>query len=694
MTAKPNKEPRKGPSKAQRSGSSSSGNAPTSRNSKHSGVSSRSPLVQPTSPSARPSAQKKASPKKPYADNNVGDSKEADDIRQRTSLSLAGHPLPPLAALVDTLVQFRNLQRLDLSSLAPSESNPKGLTRLDWLAKAVFRTQQDLEPKDKAKATKAFGDSLTWLNVSNSAELTSEGCVGLEALEQLHVLTMSSCKLKTFPISINPLKNLRALVLNNNLITELPGSFPYLPQLNSLILSHNMLTELPASLPASLPALKKLSVGHNQLTGSTSLPDFSVCLSLRDVRINNNPGIGALPSHVSIWGKGANGNVAPGLELLELKDCGLNSWESLSTLVPSGKNPQPHGRKGLTQLLLKGNGIAQLEGYKDFVLNAHPTIRVLDNERLHPREKLTSEQKEPSPSKEKISRMARPAAEVRNARDRAAGDAQAEESAEANSDAQEDSEFDDEEAAQMAAEMRAMRKGRDSPAFEKKRASSRPQKTNPEPSEKEEIMNRPKHKRGARSSKKGQDPKHPESLDVAGKLQSALQSLKGQSDTSAAEPFFEAVNLETERLRLAPMHQQKRQQAKISSNRTMLAEGVLEDVKEPALGKSRRLESKSIQELEMTDGADHSPIASASRKSKKSTDVEQAQSTPQHSSSVASIVDLRAKSRKRSSDTIAQESIGAKKTRSEERPPAKLPFFGTKVEGADHIGAGANAWGV
>lgn len=641
---------------------------------------------------AHKNRNRSTAPETASADDNKEASSSSDaeglnDIRRGTVLSLVGHPLPPLAALVETLSQFRYLQRLDLSALESSEANPQGLTRLDWLAKAVFRSQRGMNRE--AGASSAFGDSLTWLNVSSNPKVASDGCVGLEALEQLHVLTMSSCKLQRLPSSINPLSNLRALVLNNNLLTELPSNFPHLVQLNSLILSHNKLKMLPASLPASLPALKKLSLGHNQLTGPDSLPDFSVCLSLRDVRINDNKQLSALPGHINVWGKGADGNTAPGLELLELKDCGLDSWSSLGALVPTGKNPQPHGRKGLTQLLLKGNGVAKLEDYKERILEAHPTIRVLDNERLHPRQKNSSaEVSQPNSSKTQTAQLNGEVIEY------SLPDTRNEEVE------REDigSGSDDEEAARMAAEMRAMRKGSERPSSESKKVAghiskNEQRRTGEEP---ERANAKLKHKRGTRSGTKQRKDKVQDKLEAP--ISTKTSARQGKGVDSRAEAFFEPVDEQSEKARLAHIHRFQKQKDRVQAGRNSLAEGVLEDSKEPTTGKARRLESKSIQELEMTDAAEatlQSKSGSARHKKKhsktKQNDDEEAEH--QRSTSVASIIDVRGRAEKRSGDQLARDPASSKRSKVDTTARDRTAFLNSTTRPKDSLGAGGNAWG-
>lgn len=102
---------------------------------------------------------------------------EEEDVRQRTSLSLANNPLPRLDALIETLAQFKNLHRLDLSSIQPSEHNLDGLASLFWLIKSARKS-----------GSEGFKKKLTWLNVSGNPALGKTGAeawAGLETLEQL-----------------------------------------------------------------------------------------------------------------------------------------------------------------------------------------------------------------------------------------------------------------------------------------------------------------------------------------------------------------------------------------------------------------------------------------------------------------------------------------------------------------------------
>lgn len=197
------------------------------------------------------------------------------------------------------------------------------------------------------------------------------------------VLNASHCALRSFPTGVAALRELKALVLSHNEISALPTAFPHLPELNTLVLSNNALSKLPITLPSSLPSLKKLSVSHNSLTDVDALPDLSVCAHLREVRLCGNKALGQLPEHIVRWGRGIDGG-APGLVLLDASDCGLDSWDAIAPLL-RGAASTSHAKqsRGLANLCLRGNRIAEAPDYQERILAAFPGLRVLDNVRLH-----------------------------------------------------------------------------------------------------------------------------------------------------------------------------------------------------------------------------------------------------------------------------------------------------------------------
>lgn len=138
---------------------------------------------------------------------------------------------------------------------------------------------------------------------------------------------------------------------------------------SSAVVSNNSLTALPRSL-ATLPALKKISAAHNQLT-SPGLPDLSPLSHLHELRLNDNRSLSSLPSHFGSWGKApppppssAGGGPVPdsgyqqknkprsrgGLEILDLGNCGFESWFGLRELAK---------QDGIVNLGLKGNKVAE-----------------------------------------------------------------------------------------------------------------------------------------------------------------------------------------------------------------------------------------------------------------------------------------------------------------------------------------------
>ncbi|WFC97194.1 hypothetical protein MBRA1_003860 [Malassezia brasiliensis] len=352
-------------------------------------------------PGARPlrRAHERRTPTRPDADGHADAETQpeahdgADNVLNRAALSLAGHALPPRKATAKTLAQFVQLRRLDLSDMKPSDEAPEGLTDLRMLTQAASLS------KKHAKKTQAtpLTQRLTWLNLSNNAALgrDDDALVGIELLTALNVLNASHCALRSFPAGLAALEQLKALVFSHNHITQLPPVFPHLVELNTLVLSHNELTHLPKTLPASLPNLKKLSLSHNQLVDGETLPDFSVCAHLREVRLSGNTSLARLPEHIQRWGRGVDGG-APGLVLLDVGDCGLADWTSIAPLLAHSDSRH----KGLVNLCLKGNGVATLEDYDERVRAACPSLLVLDNVRLRPKktEKPAEAPRAPSPA--------------------------------------------------------------------------------------------------------------------------------------------------------------------------------------------------------------------------------------------------------------------------------------------------------
>lgn len=320
---------------------------------------------------------------------------EASDVLSSTFLSLAGHELPPREAVSETLAQFTQLRRLDVSNIQASDAWPHGLKDLLWLAKAVRQSRK----VGKRTGQAPLHRRLTWLNLSGNAALgDSDGPIdGLDLLPELCVLNASHCTLRAFPPALGALSNLKALVLSHNAIAALPATFPHMPELNTLVLSHNDLKALPKTMPASVPNLKKLSLGHNALS-CDGIPDFQVCSHLREVRLNGNTQLGVLPPHIAAWGRGVDGG-APGLVLLDVSDCGLQDWDAVEPLLERPTNDME--RHGLVNLSAKGNPIAGDRSYSSRLCEALPSLRILDNVRLHAPKATLKEPAETIPSKRK-----------------------------------------------------------------------------------------------------------------------------------------------------------------------------------------------------------------------------------------------------------------------------------------------------
>ncbi|PWN23769.1 RNI-like protein [Microstroma glucosiphilum] len=267
------------------------------------------------------------------------------------------------------------------------------------------RDRKKQKGKGKATEGKTLAESLTWLNLAGNPTLgqgsTSSSRAafqGLETVKSLFVLNLSSCSLRLLPpkATLMNLSELRALILTQNrLDSKALEAIPYLPNLNTLVLSHNEIGSLPASLPANLPQLAKLSISHNSLGDAVgededdeaepagSLPDFTMCSALREVRLSHNSRLSRLPDHINNWGRGASGE-GRGLDLLDVGHCNL-TWDNVSATLLSASSDTAEGKRlrALKSLTLAGNAdVEDEDDYRSKVKAALPGLTVLDNQRL------------------------------------------------------------------------------------------------------------------------------------------------------------------------------------------------------------------------------------------------------------------------------------------------------------------------
>jgi Leucine-rich repeat (LRR) protein len=353
------------------------------------------------------------------SDDDDHESEAEVSIFERTSLALASNPLPPIPTLASTLSKFSNLHKLDLSYMQPGTplddeagaleaDNKRGLETLRFLEMAQLLAERDRKKqkgKGKVAEGKTLAESLTWLNLAGnptlgqgSASSSKAAFQGLETVKSLFVLNLSSCSLRSLPpkSTLMNLSELRALILTQNrLDSKALEAIPYLPNLNTLVLSHNEIGSLPASLPANLPQLAKLSISHNSLgdaaeddeddeegTGE-SLPDFTMCSALREVRLSHNARLAKLPSHIKHWGRGASGE-GRGLDLLDVGHCNL-TWDNVTATLLSGSSDAAESKRlrALKSLTLAGNAdVEDEDDYRSKVKAALPGLTVLDNQRL------------------------------------------------------------------------------------------------------------------------------------------------------------------------------------------------------------------------------------------------------------------------------------------------------------------------
>lgn len=200
-----------------------------------------------------------------------------------------------------------------------------------------------------------FSSTLTFLNLSINPNIPPSSWVIISSLSNLFVLNLSHCAISSFPPAISTLASLKALVLSNNTLESLPD-LSRLTSLNTLVVSHNKLLSLPPSL-SNLSSLVKLSASHNNLSSSAlAAIDLSSLSTLRQLRLNDNPNLDALPPHFASWGKATQGAiVGKGLELLELGNCSFKDWSSLRFIA---------AHSSINNFSLKGTPIEE-EAIKD-----------------------------------------------------------------------------------------------------------------------------------------------------------------------------------------------------------------------------------------------------------------------------------------------------------------------------------------
>ena len=85
--------------------------------------------------------------------------------------------------------------------------------------------------------------------------------------------------------------------------------------------------------------------------------------------------------------------------LLDVSDCGLQDWDAVEPLLERPTNDME--RHGLVNLSAKGNPIAGDRSYSSRLCEALPSLRILDNVRLHAPKATLKEPAETIPSKRK-----------------------------------------------------------------------------------------------------------------------------------------------------------------------------------------------------------------------------------------------------------------------------------------------------
>ncbi|WRT70583.1 uncharacterized protein IL334_007581 [Kwoniella shivajii] len=255
----------------------------------------------------------------------------------------------------------------------------------------------DLSGSDVTDVSWLEGTGVTWLSL-NGCKIT-KGWDAVGSLEELTVLNINGCGLKSLPVELKNLSKLKAVVaMNNDWIKLDDDVIEGWKDLNSLIISHSPnLTGLPKSLN-QLYHLSKLTFSHcpkitcgsgsKSGSGSGSIPDLSILPLLRDVKMNNLPLLTDLPDHLPSWGKGdlslvkqtnnhddisgsrskdndnSNKNKGDGLEVLDLGNCSL-SFASISKLFNLSSTHGPKNDK-------TGNRVVKWDHLRSLTLHSNP----------------------------------------------------------------------------------------------------------------------------------------------------------------------------------------------------------------------------------------------------------------------------------------------------------------------------------
>ncbi|OQR89870.1 hypothetical protein ACHHYP_05985 [Achlya hypogyna] len=193
---------------------------------------------------------------------------------------------------------------------------------------------------------------------------------GLDACANLCSLTMLNCRLQRIGGLDHVASTLTRLCLSDQDLTSIEGLA--LPHLRQLLLDHNRIKVIENL--EGCPKLQKLWLTHNRITAITGLDG---CTDLRELWLQHN--------HIAKIGDGLSR--LTNLHSLALARNDIATFEELSRLAHL-----PH----LCSLSLHdehygSNPITHESGYKTYVLNQLPQVRVLDGLEVLPQDQHVAE---------------------------------------------------------------------------------------------------------------------------------------------------------------------------------------------------------------------------------------------------------------------------------------------------------------
>ena len=204
--------------------------------------------------------------------------------------------------------------------------------------------------------------NLRWLNLSRNAIDSIQDIV--HSCELLEVLNVSQNKLHG-KVGVGRLRKLKALVLNGNEVVSV-GGLEKTTQLETLIISNNNVQALGGWI-SQAKSIQKLSASNNPMSwGDGEVSGLSQLVNMKELRLNHT-GMGRVPEYLTCMKR---------LRILELGSNSIESFDDMEVLS---------SLRSVWQLNLKGNPVAQKQGYQERIQRMMPQVDVLDTKRLRPK---------------------------------------------------------------------------------------------------------------------------------------------------------------------------------------------------------------------------------------------------------------------------------------------------------------------